>query len=43
LKYFPLISVAVATGMVAVGSAFAADMMPMKAAPPVLVYDWNGA
>jgi outer membrane immunogenic protein len=43
LKYFPLISIAVTAGMVAVGSAYAADLMPVKAAPPVLVYDWSGA
>ena len=43
MKSFRLISVAVAAGVAAVGSAFAADMMPMKAAPPVLAYDWGGA
>ena len=43
MKYLPLISVAVPAIAAAVGSAFAADMMPMKAAPPVLAYDWSGA
>ena len=42
MKHLSVINVAVTAGMAAVGPAFSADMMPMKAAPPVLVYDWNG-
>jgi outer membrane immunogenic protein len=42
LKYFLLTGVAVTALTAAVGSAFAADMMPLKAAPPVVAYDWSG-
>jgi outer membrane immunogenic protein len=42
LKYFLLTGVAATALMAAAGSVFAADIMPMKAAPPVVAYDWSG-
>jgi outer membrane immunogenic protein len=42
LKYFLLTGVAATALMAAAGSVFAADIMPLKAAPPVAAYDWSG-
>jgi len=42
LKYLQMVSAVAIAGMAAAGSAFAADMMPLKAAPPVPIYDWGG-
>jgi outer membrane immunogenic protein len=42
LKYVLLTGVAATALMAAAGSVFAADLMPLKAAPPVVAYDWSG-